>query len=290
MNVTVGIPTLNGPDRLARALEAIHQFTDWNRLGRIENVRLLVCDDGSTPENLAENRRLVHDVYKVLEEKADLELLENGERRGIAASWNRLVRQQPSDVVILLNDDIEVATHWLDVLVYSVTQNRRAGMVACTSYVALTRGQHRAAYNGLVDHVLAPRIDYQEARLLSNGGQLLASSGSAFAFRREVYDLVGGFDERYKCFYEELDFGVSLRQKGYEHFIATYPILYHMGGATTSEPKNMDARADLENSRAAFRAKWGATPGEIRTQFDGVKTIDNNPIREWSTALVNVEE
>lgn len=287
MNITVGIPTLNGPDRLARALESIYHFTDWDRIG---TVKLIVCDDGSTQENLEANRRLVHDVYRALKDKAELELLENGERKGIAASWNRLARHQVSDVVALLNDDIEVSTHWLNVLVYSVTQNRRAGMVGCSSYVALTRGQHRAAYGGLVDHVLVPRVDYQEAKLLSNGGQLLASNGSAFAFRREAYDEVGGFDERYKCFYEELDFGVALRQKGYEHFIATYPILYHMGGATTSEPKNMDARADLERSRAAFRDKWTQTPGELRRRFSVIQKLDNEPLREWSTALAYVDD
>jgi len=289
IRVTVGIPTVNGLDRLARALEAIRLYTDWPRIKRTYQVKLLVCDDGSRHE-LVEHNHYVIDAHKRLWAADDLAIIRSDSREGVAASWNKLVRAYDCDVAVLLNDDIEVSQHWLDVLLYSVLENPRAGMVALNSYVGLTRGQHRAAYPKLPIHVFSPRLDYCEARLMSAGGSLLASSGSAFAFRRSAYDEVGEFDQRYKCFYEECDFGVALRFKGYEHFVASYPILYHMGGATTSDARNIDASAELLKSRGLFREKWGKSPVELRAALDSTPKRDSLPLREWSIAFANTEE
>jgi GT2 family glycosyltransferase len=273
--VTVGIPTLNGPDRLARCLVAIEWCTR-----SFDDVRVLVCDDGSTDENLKLNKDVIHNAG-VLRQKAQLEMLVNEGRLGIAQSWNRLVRHHASDVAVLLNDDIEVVDDWLDVLVYSVTRNPKLGMVALNSYVALTKAQVQAMHPGAPWHAVVPRIDYHEAHLQTSGGRLLASTGPAFAFRRAVFDEVGGFDERYFCFYEELDFGVSLRRLGYLHAILSYPIAFHMGGATTS---TLDSSMIMRESHEKFVEKWGAVPGELRDRF-GVADVP--PLDEWNTLASN---
>jgi GT2 family glycosyltransferase len=119
----------------------------------------------------------------------------------------------------------------------------------------------------VLDHVREPRLDYREAPLLSGDGQLVASNGSIFAVRRDAYERANGFDERYFLFYEEVDFGLTLRRLGLFHYIASYPVVYHMGGATNSDPVNVDAAAQLVRSRKLFTDKWGATVAAIRTEF-----------------------
>jgi GT2 family glycosyltransferase len=286
--VTVGIATLNGPDRLNRCLHSIRHFTRWSNVG---SVKLLVHDDGSNEENLEKNKILVCNHYMDLYNTVGLEMLmtEGGTRGGIAKSWNKLVRHQASDVIILLNDDIEVSPDWLDVLVYSVWENPRAGMVGLNSYVGVTRSQHEATFRGAA-HEACPRIDYVEAKLLSGNHNLLTSNGSAFAFRSSAFYDAGGFDERYFCYYEEVDFGVALRQKGYEHFICSYPILYHMGGATNSDETNLDAGAEMLRSREKFREKWGHPPLELRQKLESMPKRDSYPLREWNSTLSTLRD
>jgi GT2 family glycosyltransferase len=278
IKVLIGIPTLNGPDRFNRALASIAECTPFDRY----DVKVITIDDGSTPANLEANKEVLFRQLTLLR-KANLEMLMHMARKGIAASWNALSRFEPADVVVLLNDDIEVVPRWLDVLVHAVTKNPQIGMVSLNQYTALTKGQHRAAHPDLLPHVAEPILAYRESRLMRAQGQLLAAQGSIFAFRREVYDLVGGFDERYFCFYEELDFGVACCERGLVHAIADYPVVYHMGGATLSEPQNLDAKAQLVRSRALFHEKWGASIEELRARFAGRPRGEE--LSEWNTSL-----
>ena len=282
ISILIGIPTLNCASRLYRCLDAIAECTPFDRY----QIKVMVCDDGSTDVELAANKAVLFDQEKLLRD-ASLEMLMHQARRGISAGWNSLTRFQPADVVVLLNDDIEVVPDWLDVLVYSVTKNPRLGMVSLNQYTGLTKGQHRAAFAKMLPHEAQPILAYHEAKLMTGQGQLLASHGSIFAFRREVYDLVGGFDERYFCFYEELDFGVSLREHGFAHAVASYPIVYHMGGATLSEPKNLDAKMQLARSRGLFHEKWQTSIAAMREKYRVQLVGDLN---EWNTAILHLDD
>lgn len=234
MKVLIGIPTLNGPDRLDRALKSIKTYTD------LKDVVVLVSDDASTPENLKLNKDVVH--------THGVQMLMSEKRLGIARQWNRLVRHVPdTEICVLLNDDVEVVEDWLDVLVFSLQKNPDLGMVSlrCETGVTSSNGQPR------------PRVDYNESHILHAGGSLVSGGGAAFAFRRADWETVGGFDERYFCFYEEVDFGVALTQLGRFNAFVSYPVIYHMGGATIGV--NMDASQVLLDSRKKFEEKRGVS-------------------------------
>jgi len=267
VKVLVGIPTLNGPARLRRCLESIAQWTNFNR-----DVQVLVADDGSTPENLELNRRIVYELEAG--SLRGLEMLHGHGRTGIARTWNRLVRHVPeAELVVLLNDDVEVVPDWLDVLRYSLIKNPRAGMIGLNFYSGPPSARP----------VPPPRPDYVEAKLQDGGGGLVSSFGPIFGFRREVWAGVGGFDERYFVFYEEVDFGVTLGRRGYFHYMASYPIVFHMGGATNSEPQNLDAARCLAESREKFLSKWGKDLGALREEF--LSRADRPVPREWNQQI-----
>ena len=275
--ITVGIPTLNGPGRLQRVLESIIECT------HLDGVRVLVCDDGSMPEHLHTNGRVIEHCAKRL---PGLEFFTNDARRGIACSWNRLTRKySDADVVVLLNDDVEVVKDWLDVLAFSLRANECTGMVGLNSFMHLTKEQHAKLHPNAQPHERVPLVDYRQASLLDGGGSMLSAQGPIFGFRREVYDLVGGFDEMYFCFYEELDFAVRLRHQGFFSFMASHPMCYHMGGATNSDPQNLDANSQLAKSRSLFIEKWGKTPSQLRDEF--LPTYKRPPLREWNSQLAN---
>jgi GT2 family glycosyltransferase len=275
--VLIGIPTLNGPDRLHRCLNSIIAYTNLSKF----DIRVIVADDGSTEENLALNKNMIH----VASLHIPVELLYGHGRTGIAASWNRCVRHanDTSEIVVLINDDIEVVEDWLDVIVFSLLNNPKIGMLGLNTYCGVTSQQYLNTFQ------TSPRIDYIEASLLVGNGALVSSHGPIFAFRREVYDVVGGFDERYFCFYEEVDFGIALRRQGYIHCMASYPLCFHMGGATNSDVKNLDAQKYLKESREKFFTKWEKTLDELRNEMKIDKESPKSTFikQEWNTQIKN---
>lgn len=301
VTITIGIPTLNGPDRLDRCLTSIARATAWNRFG---DVKVIVHDDASSAESLALNKDVIQ-RHEFLRDRAGLEMIMSETRGGISHGWNLLTRHRTSEIVVLFNDDIEVERDYLDVLVWNLLHNPHAGMVGLSAYTGLTRRQvedlrlgHlynvgvfdpetavavadriRASY----DHVAFPRNDYRESRLLDGGGALLASCGYAFAFRREDFDAVDGFDEQFFVYYEEVDFGVSMRKKlNRTHYMVDYPTIWHMGGATMSA-EGMNASERLVESRVKFEAKWGKTMNELHEEL----AHESPPVRNWNSHYAN---
>jgi len=207
-NVLVGIPTLNNPTCLKRCLDAIAESTSFDT---DYNVKVLVCDDCSSPENLAANKTIIHNATARI---PGLEMLMNTERRGVSTTWNTLVRHyRDANEIVLLNDDVEVVPDWLDVLVYSVLMNDRAGMIGLNTNVGTTKEQAGPQL----------RSEYNEATLFDGNGELVSSFGPIFAFRRSDFDAVHGFDEGFFVFYEEIDFGLRLAlELGRTNLIASF--------------------------------------------------------------------
>lgn len=261
----VGIPTLNGPERLHRCLQSVMIHTP------LDEVLVLVSDDGSTAENLARNKSVVHNF--------GVEILMTGDLRlGIAAQWNRLVRHcDEAQTIVLINDDIEVVPNWFDALVYSVEQNPEVGVVSL-----------RCLTGAIKPTTPEPYIDYVESRLLDGDGTLLSAGGACFAFLRSSWKVVGGFDERYFVFYEEVDFSVSLARAGRFNYFASDPVVYHLGGATNSDPRNLPAASHLALSRQRFAEKWGTTPAELRQEF----AMRQRPshLKQWNSQLKFLRE
>ena len=59
--------------------------------------------------------------------------------------------------------------------------------------------------------------------------------GAALAFRRSAFDSVGGFDESFFMYFEEVDLCYRLTQQGWQIHFAPVTEIVHVGGASTSQ-------------------------------------------------------
>src|SRR5262249_6000864 len=93
--------------------------------------------------------------------------------------------------------------------------------------------------------------------LWEKGGEARRLVGAVLAARREVFDRVGDFDERYPFEYEETDWEIRVRRAGFSlrfHPAARVRHLYARSAA-----RNPDTEARREASRRVFRAShYGA--------------------------------
>ena len=258
--VTIGIPTLNGPDRLRRCLRSIRINTP-----RSEAFKVLVVDDCSTPDNLQRNKDVIHEF--------GVEMITHHERFGVARGWNDLTRHTQAPWIILMNDDVEVVPDWYEALVFSLKNNPHAGMIGLPAYQGVNSSNFTPP----------PIKSYNESKM-ERGVGMFSTTGFLFGFERRKYDEVAGFDNGYFLFYEEVDFGACLMEKGWPSYMLSYPVVIHQGGASTSDTRNVpDAQGVMAESRERFKRKHGSIKA-VRDAMAGLK-VAHHPNVQWNTML-----
>ncbi|MBC7336786.1 MAG: glycosyltransferase family 2 protein, partial [Clostridia bacterium] len=85
--------------------------------------------------------------------------------------------------------------------------------------------------------------------------------GFCLLVKRRVWEEVGPFDERFgPGNYEDDDYCLRVRRRGYRLILAGDTFVHHFGGVTFTGA-GLDYRALLAENRETFRKKWGLRPG-----------------------------
>jgi N-acetylglucosaminyl-diphospho-decaprenol L-rhamnosyltransferase len=217
------VVTYNALPYLGRCLES---------LDRYETV---VVDHGSTDGTL--------DLVRGRFPRAQLVEQEN---RGLAAGWNRGIRETSAPFALVLNADAWAVDDAGERLAAFAEQHERAGFVAprllnpdgtLQPSVRAFPTPWRIATEYLFLRKLAPR-----SRLLNafyGAGfrhdevrEIDFAKAAAFLLRRAAFEEVGPFDEDFFLFSEETDWCYRLRQAGWKSFFCPDAEVVHVGGAS----------------------------------------------------------
>jgi hypothetical protein len=268
----IGIPTYNGHARVEALLQNLRQRTPAD----IKHT-IVVCDDSGK----ASHQQLVRTAC----EKYGASYIQNDRNRGVPASWNALVQSKSTRYAILLNDDVLVANGWLKHLGYALANNPQVGSFSMNC-LFITQSDVSAILAGPDAQAIPLNVHYRDEKLIrderfpsmplpgdGSPGRVMCPAGCFFGFRREMYDAVGGFDEQYFAFYEELDFGVACAAKGFPTFTLPVPHdNYHLWSATFATAPEINAGKVMAESRQKFVWKWSAILG---VRFSDAPEIHN---------------
>jgi GT2 family glycosyltransferase len=258
----VGIPTYNGWRRVEALLTNLRQRTN----SEIPHV-IVVCDDSGREDH----RRRVREICG----RFSAEYIEHPKNKGVPAAWNTLVRSRPEcPYAILLNDDVLMDDAWLGPVAYALKNNDKVASFSMNCHF-ITESDVPAIVSNRKAKAVPLNVYWRDGRLVRNErhlsmptpndgppGRVMCPAGCAFGFRRRIYDMVGGFDERYFAFYEETDFGVSCAEKGFPSFTLPAPQdNYHIWSATFGSAPEIDAGRVIAESRAEFVGKWSKRLG-----------------------------
>jgi GT2 family glycosyltransferase len=131
---------------------------------------------------------------------APTHVVDLGENLGVAAGWNAAARVAEGEILAFANDDTELGPGSLAALTAALDSLPRAGVVGPLGMERIPR-----------------RLEHFRSRGRGARRQAVPVSalfGFLMAVRRDVFEAVGGFDERYApCLWEEIDFCTAVRQK-----------------------------------------------------------------------------
>jgi GT2 family glycosyltransferase len=176
--------------------------------------------------------------------------------RGVAPGWNAAARLARGEVLVFANDDVLLGPQSLALLHRALMEHPEGGVIG-------PLGTHwnvaTATHLSWIDLADRPAGDLEECEVVS---------GHLFAVRREVYEQLGGFDERYApCSYEEVDFCTAARVRlGLRCYaVAGVAVTHEWGISRRALPwkrVHFDGRSETLRSihrrnRRHFIAKWG---------------------------------
>ena len=195
-------------------------------------------------------------------------LVRTGGNLGYGTAANHGAAYGSADWLVVVNPDVEWAPGSLDALVEAAGRHPRGG--AFGPLVQTPDGRLYPSARALpslgrgIGHALVgwawpgnpwTRAYRQEAEAVTERetGWL---SGSCLLLRREAFDAVGGFDEGYFMFFEDLDLGERLAAAGWSSVYVPGSRVTHVGGHTwRSDPTPM-LRAHHLSARRYVSRRW----------------------------------
>jgi GT2 family glycosyltransferase len=163
---------------------------------------------------------------------ADVRQME--ENLGFAAGNNRAVDGLDTEFVALLNPDAFPAPDWLERLVAAA---RAAPDAAAFGSTQVAAGDD-TRFDGLGDcyHVLGVPWRGGFGWPVSAGareGACFSPCAAAALYRADVWRTLGGFDESFFCYCEDVDLGFRMRLAGHDVRQVADAVVHHVGGASS---------------------------------------------------------
>lgn len=210
-SVSIIIPNWNGKILLEKYLP---------KLSRIPKItEIIIVDDHSTDDSVG----LIHKL------DPKIKLIIHPKRFGYASSVNDGVASSKSELVLLINTDIDPDENFLSPLIRHFS-DKSVFAVGCLDRShengqVFTRGRGLAQWkNGF----------YQHSRGETDKTDTAWVSGGSGIFRKSIWDKLGGMDDIYNPFYwEDIDLSYRARKNGYKLIFEPQSIVdhYHESGA-----------------------------------------------------------
>jgi GT2 family glycosyltransferase/glycosyltransferase involved in cell wall biosynthesis len=241
--VSVVVVTYGGLDLTKACLDSLLGGETWPRLD------VIVVDNASsdgTPEYL----------QGVAAADARVRCVFNRENRGFAAANNQGIALAVGDVVVLLNNDTVVPPGLMGRLAGHLQRDASIGLLCPTTNFCGNEARVEPDYEEIADLPVyaARRAHEHRGRVFDIG----VAAMYCVAARRKVLNEVGPLDEAYGIgMFEDDDFAVRMRAKGYRVACAEDAYVHHVGQGAFRKlsPEAYDAL--WKKNQAYFEKKFG---------------------------------
>lgn len=246
IDLSIIIVNYNVKEFLKNLLHSIHKAT------QNLSIEIIVVDNASDDGSL-----------EMIKEKfPDVILIANEKNFGFGKANNIGLEKARGKYILLINPDTLVSEDTFTKLIKFFNSHPEAGMVGCkilnpdgtlqlacrrsfpgpwTSFTKVTGLSNLFPKSKLFARYNLTYLDENQTY------EVDAISGSFMMFRKEVYEKVGGFDEQFFMYGEDLDLCYRVQKAGYKiYYVHTTQIIHYKGESTK--------RSSLDETRVFYNA------------------------------------
>ena len=217
--VRVVIVNYNGGEYLKKAVECLVSQKDTN-------FEAVIVDNAST-DNSIDQLQISDDRFSIIRSEKNF---------GFAAGNNLGFKNAQTPWLATLNPDAFPEPNWLAALHRAVIKYPDTVMFGSLQINA----KDPSRLDGCGDAYSFFGFAWQggHGQLLRNeiqDSECFSPCAAAALCRRNELEAVGGFDERFFCYFEDVDLGFRLRLHGERCILVSDAVVHHIGSATTGD-------------------------------------------------------
>ena len=217
--VSVVVVNFNGRQRLPACLESLRRQT-------YPSVEVIVVDNASTDGSIA----LVHDAFP------DVHVVGLRRNVGFATGCNAGIATARGNFIATLNNDARAEPTWIEELVRAAEHRPDVGMVAAKMLFADAPSTINST--GIcIDRTAISwdRDGGKQDHEVPSASEVFGPSAGAALYRRQLFDDVGGFDDDFFLYLEDVDLAWRARLAGWRCIFAPGARVLHDHSATAND-------------------------------------------------------
>ncbi|HQD27246.1 MAG TPA: glycosyltransferase, partial [Methanoculleus thermophilus] len=253
--VSIIVPTKDKVGILQTCVTSILKMTDY------ENYEIVIVDNQSRePET--------HDYYQRIKNNPHIKVLEYNSPFNFSAINNFAVAHADGEYLVLLNNDTEIITReWLTAMLEHA-QREEVGAVGAKLLYYNNTIQHAGVVLGITGSPGEKGVAGHSHKHLSDRalgyflrphiiGNVSAVTAACMMVRKNVYEEVGGLEEDLVVAFNDVDFCLKIREKGYLIVYTPYAKLYHYESLSRGYEDNPEKQTRFLKEVRHVREKWG---------------------------------
>jgi GT2 family glycosyltransferase len=257
-------------------------IVNWNSLDYLRAcLRSLACDQQAPPFEIivVDNCSLVDPTAVFRDEFPSITVIRSENNLGFSAANNLGFRSSSGKYLLFLNPDTEIIGSALSTLTSCIAELPDAGILGCT--LLNSNGTLQTSCIQRFPTILNQLLDFDFLRsrwprwpiwgiapLFARPAIPVAVeviSGACLMMPRHVFERIGGFNETFFMYAEDVELCYRTSAGGYKvYYTGQARVIHHGGGSTKSRTGNswvavMQRRAILQFCRQAHGASYAAT-------------------------------
>ena len=225
--VSVIIVNYNGKKFLEKCLESLCKVN-------YENFEIIVVDNNSTDGSI----ELVTKNYP------SIILLKLNSNKGFAEPNNIGAKIANGKYLLFLNNDTIVTPSFISEMVQVIENDKK---IAICQSLLLKPDESVDSSGDFIDPL---GVVYNSTKKTDEIREISSARGASMLIRKNIFDILEGFDEKFYVSFEDVDLGWRTWMIGYKVILTPKSVVYHVGGQTIKSKKPEIAFHGFKNQLA----------------------------------------
>ena len=199
----------------------------------------------------------------------DITIIKNEQNLGYSAAVNQGMQKSTSDYAIVTNNDVEFIDNSIDILYNFISNNKNIGLAIPQQFYPNNVWQKSYGdFSGikcglkylfgitLFENVFNRKFYKPSNSSKKKNKKIDYADGAVLMLSKKTFNDVGGFDQDYFFYAEDMDYSYKLKLNNYDRYIIPKAIVYHHRGGSSRENKfSKEKQEALVNAKLLFCKK-----------------------------------